>query len=186
MTYINFCISRQPGAIQYAPPVSTFAQECESLQNPANVITIYNFTWTKLCAQAKFSEDCEDFAQAREYLQRALAVASGFSRLDSRLTQTLRNLACLHYRFGEYTAAEAYALQEAEITHRTIGSNHPRSSTALNLLGAIYVAQDSFSAAEMCFRQVLRVNSAFYGLEDRRTMSAAQSLALVLAKQGKK
>lgn len=186
MTFINSCVMKSSAASQYAPPASKTAQECENLQNPANVITIYNFQWAKLCAQAKLSEDGEDFEQTKEYLRRALAVATEFSRLDGRLTQTLRNLVSLHYRLGEYNVAEKYALQEAEITHRTFGSNHLQSSASLNLLGAIYFAQESFAAAEMCFHQVLRVNLVFYGLEDRRTMNVAQSLAIVLAKQGKR
>ncbi len=185
--FVDTCPAQMPISEQFVRPFSKKrASEPDFLQDPENLVTVYNLKWTILCAEAKHSENAEDYAAAKEYWSRALAVCSEFNTRDSRVVKTLRSLATLHYRLGEYVEAEYYSLREAEHAHRTFGINHLRSSNSLNLLGAIYFAQGSFSAAEMCLYQVLRVHSMCYGLEDRRTMQAAQSLAILLNKQGKR
>lgn len=168
------------------PTVETPVLPIQQNKSSDSVIAVENLKWTLLVAQARRCENFENYPQAEILWLRALDVTHEFSLRDTRVTDTLKNISNFYYRLGEFDKAENYALMEAELTHRAHGGSHIRAANSMNSLGAIYFAQESFPAAELCFRQALRVYSRFYGRDDKRTMQATQSLALVIARQGKK
>jgi len=102
---------------------------------------------------------------------------------DTRSRQLLQETQSLLQR-GDYTAAEAAAVQLLQENIRVFGPDHPNVATALNLLGAVNLKQGKFNEAEGNFRRTLTIYERRLGPDHEYTAAALNSLALVLERMG--
>lgn len=152
----------------------------------------YNFyknqinLWLYLRQQAERSEGSGLLDEAEQFWLSAFETAKQFSNYDDQVCYTLKGIGNFYYRNGDFEKALTTFLLVAHLTHLTHGSEHILSADALNSLGVIYVAQESYPAAELCYDRALNVYSNMLGKQSSQAMAASQNLALVQAKQGKK
>ncbi len=112
--------------------------------------------WNQLQDEGSRFREQGKYEEARRTYTDALAIAESFGGTDSRLGQTLNNLAAACFDGGHYTEAEAYYLRVVDIWKPNLSVERDRDLASLwSNLAALYVATERYAQAEPLYRRAL-------------------------------
>ena len=125
-----------------------------------------------------------DYAGARLYYERALAIFEQVSGLEHPDTATsLNNLGGLLQAMGDYEVARSYYERALAIREKVLGPQHPDTAQSLNNLGVLLQAMGDYEAARPYYERALALAREI-GREDV-IADAHWGLTRVLEKEGR-
>ena len=136
-----------------------------------------------MAAGQAFSKD-NRFAEAEAQYRKAIAEAKQFGPNDTRLANSLNNLAALYQTQGKYAQAELLFKQSLEYLERAIGPQHPLLATALTKLAWLYYATAQYDLAEPLYRRSLTIIEKTSGPEHPSAAEVLNNLAGLLTVRG--
>lgn len=125
--------------------------------------------------------DRSDYAEARLYWERALAIkerALGPDHPDVAIT--LNNLGSLLVEEGDFAAARPYLERSLAVTERVFGPEHPETALSLQSLAAVLRDENRFMEAERLFRRALAIHDRAPGPPHPGAVQARQEFAKLL------
>jgi tetratricopeptide (TPR) repeat protein len=147
---------------------------------PESLFVIHNERWNAVTSMARQCELHGDYGLAEAILLKGLQEVSEFSVRDPRVLQTVTQIADLYFHWGNLTEAKKYFQLEARLIHVIFGKYHVNAASTLSRLGTVYFVDESFPAAELCFRQALQIHVRLSGMDSSEARIVAQNLALVI------
>ena len=125
------------------------------------------------------------YAQARTYLERALAIQERVLGPDHpAIATSLNNLAILLRDQGDYPGARPLYERSLAIAERAHGPDHPLTATGLNNLAALLMDQGDLAAAGPPFERALAIRERALGPDHPLTAFSLNNLAQLLVVQG--
>lgn len=135
---------------------------------------------------AKLYIEMEEFAQARHYWKRAIAIRSKvMGRTTQEYADSLDVLALLLYEQGRYNQAKDAAREALDIKIKTIGEGHPASADSMNILASICVELDLHGEADELYRKAIAIRQKCLGMEHPDVADLMNALAESLMEQDK-
>jgi tetratricopeptide (TPR) repeat protein len=126
-----------------------------------------------------------DYARARPYFERALAITEKVLGAEHPDTVTiLNNLGSLLHHLGDLAGARPYYERALRIREQVLGGEHPDTATSLNNLGSLLQDLGDLAGARPCFERALRINEKVLGAEHRDTARSLNNLGMLLQAQG--
>jgi tetratricopeptide (TPR) repeat protein len=132
-----------------------------------------------------YLEQICDYAGARPYLERALALYEkvlGKEHPDT--AQSLNNLGMLLQDQGDLAGARPYLERALRIYEQVLGGEHPYTATSLNNLGSLLYRQGDLAGARPYFERALRIREQVLGGEHPDTAQSLNNLGSLLRAQG--
>jgi tetratricopeptide (TPR) repeat protein len=124
-----------------------------------------------------------DYARARPYLERALAIYEQVLGAEHPNTATsLNNLGVLLQAQGDLAGALPYYERALMIREQVLGTEHPDTATSLNNLGYLLRAQGDLAGARSYYERALRMFRAALGEQHPLTQTVQNNLEALLAK----
>jgi tetratricopeptide (TPR) repeat protein len=125
------------------------------------------------------------YAEARPYLERALAIsekALGPEHPDT--ARSLSNLGLLLQAQGDLAGARPYYERTLEIMEKTRGPEHPDTGGGHNNLGFLLRAQGDLAGARSHYERALAIGEKALGAEHPNTAASLNNLGFLLRAQG--
>ena len=120
------------------------------------------------------------YEEAEEWARQSLDIrrsgADGSHRASVQLAESMNNLAVMLHAQGELTEARSLMEESVELTHVTLGPEHPEVLSGLNNLAALMRTQGDYEAARPHAERALAIA--------RRAYPGKQELATALALLG--
>jgi tetratricopeptide (TPR) repeat protein len=123
--------------------------------------------WKKDMRQAKKSLEKNQFSQARDLYEAALAEAEKFPPDDARLSETLNNLARVQTQLGESPDASAALRRALAIDEKRLGTNDIRLAGELLDLGALCAYAHRYNEADGYYLGAQSLAESKFGHFDR-------------------
>jgi tetratricopeptide (TPR) repeat protein len=134
----------------------------------------------------KFYSDQGKYDQS-EALYKALLKEdrNSLDRGDSKLLQSMTNLAIIYRNQGRSKEAEELHLQVMESRKRVYGVDHPNTLASINSLASTYMDQGRLKEAEKLHLQVTESRKRVYGEDHPDTLTSMNNLAMTYMDQGR-
>ena len=97
------------------------------------------------------------WAEGERMFQAALTEAEHFGPSDTRLANTLSNLAFVAHSQGKYDQAAPFLRRALEIRERVLGPEHPDVGLALASLAETYLLQRKYAQAEPLYQRAVAI-----------------------------
>jgi len=123
--------------------------------------------WKKDMQQAKDAWKKNQFSQAKDFFQAALVEAEKFEPDDTRLSETLNNLARIHMQLGENPDASANLRRALSIDEKDVAANASRVVGDLLDLGALCAYGHRYEEADGYFLRAQSLAESKFGHFDR-------------------
>jgi tetratricopeptide (TPR) repeat protein len=126
-----------------------------------------------------------DFAGARPYFERALAIDEkvlGSEHPDT--SSSLNNLGALLQSQGDLAGARPYYERALAIREKVLGAEHPDTAVSLNNLGTLLQSQGDLAGARPYYERAFAIREKVLGLEHRDTARSLNNLGSLLRSQG--
>ena len=132
-----------------------------------------------------FPVKAHKYDEAEPLLRSALEVrkvAFGEQHLD--VSESVNNLAELHYQKGDYEAAEPLFREALVMRRKLFGKEHPDVAESANNLAALHFQKGDYEAAEPLFREALVMDRKLLGDEHPAVARSLNDLANLLKDKG--
>jgi tetratricopeptide (TPR) repeat protein len=120
--------------------------------NPLDTAQILNSLGLLSKQQARFQDALEYHQHALELRQRIPGPEE-----QSKVAESLHNLALVYDELGEYEKAEQFQIRALAQEEQTRGPDHPDVASTLNALATIYVHQGDYPQAQMMYQRALAI-----------------------------
>ena len=104
--------------------------------------------WETLTDEGVRAHEQGRYVEAGRLLSAALKEAENFKQNDSRVVDSLNNLAELYYTHGKYDQAEPLYKRALSIAEQVLSADDPKLARSLNNLGTLYQTQGKYVEAE--------------------------------------
>ena len=113
--------------------------------------------WDKHTSAGLSAREARQFKEAERELQAALKEAEAFHQSDSRLAESLSNLADLYGAQGNYNQAMQFESRLLAVREKTLGPNHEVVATILVDLGNMEWQSGKQAEAESTVKRALAI-----------------------------
>ncbi len=125
------------------------------------------------------------YAEAREHLERALALRGGLESGDPEALLVARNLGSLYGRLGLPDKAEEMLQKVLQIQEATLGEDDPAVLTTMTQLADVYWSQERYQEVEAIDRRALAIRRRVLGEDHPETLQSLNGLAANLFVNGR-
>ncbi len=122
-----------------------------------------------------------DYAGARPYLERALAIRQKVLGAEHSATAfSLNNLGSLLQEMGDLAGARPYLERAFRIIDKVLGAEHPATATSLNNLGYLLQEMGDLAGARPYYERALVITEKVLGAEHPNTARSLNNLGGLL------
>src|SRR5262249_46377295 len=135
--------------------------------------------WDKHTSAGLSARQAGQFKEAERELQAALKEAEAFDQSDSRLAESLSNLADLYGAQGNYSQAMQFESRLLAVRERVLGPNHPVVAIILVDLGNMEWRSGKFVEAQSTLKRALAIREKLFGEEHPEVAQCLNYLASI-------
>lgn len=132
-------------------------------------------SWEELNAKVTGHYQQQQFTTAAGYGQEALDLARK-SGTKEELAISLNSLALISNHLQRYPEAEGYGKESIAVRQNLFGPDDPMVAIAWQSLGLTYFLGRQMDDAELCFQEVLRIQTETHGEKSAEIIPALQQL----------
>ncbi len=140
--------------------------------------------WETLTDEGVRAHEQGRYVEAGRLLSAALKEAENFKQNDSRVVDSLNNLAELYYTHGKYDQAEPLYKRALSIAEQVLSADDPKLARSLNNLGTLYQTQGKYVEAEPLYRRSLAIWKQALGPQNPSVATSLNNLAEPVQRSG--